>query len=235
MKDQLARNIMELRGRIAEACQEHDRDTDDITVVAVTKTHPAAIIRMAVAAGLHNIGESRIQEAEPKITEAGPIARYHMIGHLQTNKVRKAVGLFDVIQAVDSYRLAEEIDRQAGRIERRIECLIEVNTSGEQQKFGVTPDDCLDLVGKVAALNWIELTGLMTIGPYTDDEDRIRGAFALCRDLYRRGRDTVGDNFDTLSMGMTDDFPLAIAEGSTMIRVGTLLFGERQPWRESQA
>ncbi|MCK4302059.1 MAG: alanine racemase, partial [candidate division Zixibacteria bacterium] len=114
-------------------------------------------------------------------------------------------------------------------------CLIEVNTSGEQQKFGVTPDDCLDLVGKVAALNWIELTGLMTIGPYTDDEDRIRGAFALCRDLYRRGRDTVGDNFDTLSMGMTDDFPLAIAEGSTMIRVGTLLFGERQLWRESQA
>ncbi len=89
---------MELRGRIAEACQEHDRDADDITVVAVTKTHPAAIIKMAVAAGLHNIGESRVQEAEPKITDAGRIARYHMIGHLQTNKVKKAVGLFDVIQ-----------------------------------------------------------------------------------------------------------------------------------------
>ncbi len=95
------------------------------------------------------------------------------------------------------------------------------------------PDDCLDLVGKVAALGWIELTGLMTIGPHTNDENRIRSAFALCRDLYRRGRDTVGGTFDTLSMGMTGDFPLAIAEGSTMIRVGTLLFGERQPWRES--
>jgi len=235
VKDQLARNILELRGHVAEACQEHDRDADDITIVAVTKTHPAAIIKMAVAAGLHNIGESRVQEAEPKITEAGPIARYHMIGHLQTNKAKKAVGLFDVIQSVDSYRLAEEIDRQAGRIKRRIECLIEVNTSGEQQKFGVTPNDCLDLVGRVASLDWIELAGLMTIGPFTDDVDRIHSAFALCCDLYRRGRDTVGDRFDTLSMGMTDDFPLAIAEGSTMIRVGTLLFGERRPWRESPA
>ena len=221
---------MELRGLIAEACEKYDRDADDISVVAVTKTHPAAIIKMAVAAGLHNIGESRVQEAEPKIKEVGPIARFHMIGHLQSNKVKKAVQLFDVIQSIDSLKLAEEINRQAGQIDRSIECFVEVNSSGESQKFGVAPKECLDLVRKTSTLNNINLAGLMTIGPFTDDESEIRRAFALCHNLYRQGRDIIGKEFDTLSMGMTGDFQLAIAEGSTMIRVGTLLFGKRQPW-----
>ncbi len=227
MKDEIAQNIIELRGRIAEACEEHDRDADDITVVAVTKTHPAAIIKTAVAFGLHNIGESRLQEAEPKITEVGPIARFHMIGHLQTNKVKKAVGLFDVIQSVDSLKVAEEINREAEKIDRTIECLIEVNSTGESQKFGVSPEDCLNLVKKVNLLPCINLVGLMTIGPFTDDEEASHRAFAVCHELFKTGRDLVGHDFDTLSMGMTDDFPAAIAEGSTMIRVGTLLFGHR--------
>lgn len=218
---------MELRGRIADACEQYDRDADDITVVAVTKRFSAAAIRRAVAAGLHNVGESRVQEAEPKIAEAGPIARYHMVGHLQSNKAAKAVRLFDVIQSVDSLKLAREIDRQAGMIDRKIECLIEVNCSGEEQKYGVAPELCGDLIRQVTNLPNIILSGLMTIGPYVDDEDEIRSAFRHCHDLFLEGREVAGPQFDTLSMGMSDDFALAIAEGSTMIRVGTVIFGPR--------
>ena len=219
---------MELNGLIAEACEKYDRDADDISIVAITKTHPASIINIAVAAGLHDIGESRIQEAEPKINEIGKIARFHMVGHLQTNKVKKAVELFDVIQSVDSLKLAEEINRRAGEIGRTIECYIEVNSSGEPEKYGIPPDDCLELVKKVNDLSNIELTGLMTIGPYTDDEEEIRTAFRTCHKLYKASQDIVGEQFDTLSMGMSGDFAYAIAEGSTMIRVGTGLFGPRQ-------
>ncbi len=218
---------MELHGRIAEACEQYDRDADDITIVAVTKTHPAAMVKTAVAAGMHNIGESKIQEAEPKILEVGQIARFHLIGHLQTNKVKKAVSLFDVIQSVDSLKLAEEISRRAGEIGRTIECYIEVNTSGESQKFGVEPDECLDLVREIYKLENINLTGLMTVGPNVDDDDQIRESFRLCRSLFTSAQDIVGNEFDTLSMGMTYDFPLGIAEGATMIRIGTALFGAR--------
>ena len=139
MKEEISDNLREIHGRIVEACDEYDRDADDITIVAITKTHPAAARKMAVAAGIHNIGESRLQEAEPKITEVGQIARFHMVGHLQTNKVKKAVQLFDVIQSVDSYKLAEEIDRRAAEIDRVIECYIEVNCSGEEQKPFASP------------------------------------------------------------------------------------------------
>jgi len=227
MKEEVANNIAQLYGQIAEACEEFDRDADDITIVAVTKRQPIHFIQMAVAAGLHNIGESRVQEADEKITALGQIARFHMVGHLQSNKVKRAVQLFDVIQSVDSLSLAEEINRQAGEADFDIECLIEVNSSGESQKFGVAPDDCLELIKKVHTMSHITLAGLMTIAPFTNDEEAVRAAFTRCRELFKRGEDIVGDNFDTLSMGMTDDFRLAIAEGSTMIRIGTALFGAR--------
>ncbi len=227
MKDNISKNLVELHGRIAEACEKYNRDADDITIVAVTKTHSPAVIRTAVAAGLHNIGESKIQEAEPKIIEVGQIARFHLVGHLQTNKVKKAVHLFDMIQSVDSIKLAEEVSRRAGEVDRTIECLIEVNCSGESQKYGVAPDQCLDLVRQVSQLSNIDLVGLMTVGPFVDDEQTVRDAFRICRQLFKAGQDIVGDKFDTLSMGMTHDFPLAIAEGATMIRIGTALFGER--------
>ena len=228
MKDSFSKNSIELRGRILEACELYDRDADDITVVAVTKTHPARIIRTAVAAGYHNIGESRVQEVEAKIVDVGHIARFHLIGHLQTNKARRAVELFNVIQSVDSLKLAEEINRRAAELNRTMECLIEVNCSGESQKFGVPPQDCLELVRRVNDLPNISLTGLMTIGPHVDDPQEIRAAFGRCRELFEQGENIVGDQFDTLSMGMTDDFPLAIAEGSTMIRIGSALFGPRE-------
>jgi pyridoxal phosphate enzyme (YggS family) len=227
MKDTISSNFIELRGRIVEACEEYDRDADDISILAVTKRFPASVIQTVVATGLLDIGESRVQEAEGKIKELGAIARYHLVGHLQSNKARKAVSLFDVIQSVDSLKLAEEISRRAAEIDRTIECLIQVNVSGEASKSGVAPESALDLIGKAKDLSNINVTGLMAIGPLTDDEEAIRAAFHVGHELFKQGQDLVGDEFDTLSMGMTDDFPLAIAEGSTMIRVGTALFGPR--------
>ncbi|KAA3632949.1 MAG: YggS family pyridoxal phosphate-dependent enzyme [Calditrichaeota bacterium] len=227
MKNSIAKSLVELNGQIAEACDEYDRNADDITVVAVTKTFPAAYIQTAVANGIHNIGESRIQDAEPKITELGQIARYHMIGHLQTNKVKKAIELFDVIQSVDSDKLAAEISKQAGAVDRTIDCLLEVNSSGEEQKYGLSIEEVIPFINNIDNYPNINLVGLMTIGPNTDDEDAIREAFKKCYDLYKEGQEIIGGEFDTLSMGMSNDFPLAIAEGSTMIRIGSLLFGER--------
>lgn len=218
---------MDLRGRIAEACEEYDRDTDDITVVAITKTHSAAAIQTAVSSGILEIGESRIQEAETKLTEVGRIARFHLVGHLQSNKVKKAVELFDVIQSVDSLKLAELISKEATAVGRTIDVLVEVNCSGEENKYGVQPDECLDLLKEVNHLDNVILCGLMTIGPNTDDKEKVRAAFARCRELFREGHELFGDDFDTLSMGMSGDFELAIAEGSTMIRVGSILFGPR--------
>lgn len=228
MKELLSENLLELHGRIAQACEQYDRDIDDITVVAVTKTHPAAVIKSAVAAGLYNIGESRVQEAETKITEVGRIARFHLIGHLQGNKVKTAVQFFDVIQSVDSLKLAREISRRSEEIGRTIECYLQVNCSGESQKHGVLPSDCPELLGIVKKLPSVKFTGLMTIGPHTDSEDKIRDAFRICRNLFREGRSLMGEEFDTLSMGMSDDFELAIAEGATLIRVGSLIFGSRR-------
>ncbi len=227
MKDRFAKNLMELNGQIAEICDSCDRDADDITIVAVTKTFPSASIQIAVAAGIFNIGESRLQDAEPKITELGQIARYHMIGHLQTNKVKKVVELFDVIQSVDSLKLAEEISKRAGEFNRTIECYIEVNSSGEEQKNGVAISESLEFLKEVYTLPHIKLVGLMTIGPHTNDERQIRKAFKLCYQLFKQGQKIVGDQFVNLSMGMSGDYKIAIEEGSTMIRVGTGLYGSR--------
>ena len=227
MNNDLGQNLTKLRGRIAEVCAQYNHRPDDITIVAVTKRWPESTIQAAIALGLHDIGESRIQEAEPKITSLGPIARFHLIGRLQSNKVRKAVGLFDVIQSVDSFKLAEEISRRAGEIGRIVDCLIEVNSSGEASKSGVTPLETLELIRQTQGLPSIRLIGLMTVGPLTDDLKQVRAAFRTSRELFEQGRDIVGDQFHTLSMGMTDDFAEAIAEGSTMIRIGTGLFGSR--------
>ncbi len=227
MKDRISQNLALLNGQIGDACQEYDRDVDDIHILAVTKRHPISVIKTAVAVGIHNIGESRVQEADEKIKELGQIARFHMIGHLQSNKAKTAVQLFDVIQSVDSLKLAEAINRYAGEADLMVDCLIQVNCSGEPQKSGVAPEDCLELVMQVNRMQNINMTGLMTIGPHINDEATIRSAYRKCSLLFTEAREKLGADFDTLSMGMSNDFALAIAEGSTMIRVGTSLFGER--------
>ncbi len=229
MNEMIAHNSIEVRSRISEICQKHGRKDDDITIVAVTKGFPAMTIREAVENGFMHIGENRIQEAEPKIIGLGPIAVFHLVGHLQSNKSKKAVQLFDVIQSVDSLHLAEELNRQAQTAGRKIECFVQVNSSGEAQKFGVAPAQCLDLLEKASKLSQIKLGGLMTVGPLTDEEKAIRSSFAQCRVLFQAGQKIAGQEFKHLSMGMSDDYHLAIAEGATMIRLGAAIFGPRPP------
>ena len=228
MVDLVAANLNDLRQDIAETCARCGRKPDEVTILAVTKTHPVEVIKQAVSLGLSDIGESRMQEAEPKILELGPIARYHLVGHLQTNKVKKSVQLFDVIQSIDSLRLAEEVNRRAGEVGRVLDCCIEINSSGEAQKYGVDPVAALELVKELKSLPHIRICGFMTVGPLTSDTGAIRGAFRTCRKLFEQARGLVGDQFSILSMGMSDDYRLAIEEGSTMVRIGTGLFGPRQ-------
>ena len=212
---------------MTRAALRSGRVPDDITLVAVSKTYPADAIRVAVDAGADNIGESRVQEAEAKLAGLGTIARWHLIGHLQTNKVKKAVALFDMIQAVDSLHLAEAIDRRASETGQKIDCLLEVNSSGEEQKFGVGPDEAEDISGNILELKNIQLRGLMTVGPFSDDEKGIREAFQTTRNLFEKIKTHADDSFAVLSMGMSADFEWAIEEGSNMIRVGTAIFGRR--------
>ncbi len=223
-------NIKNVKERITTAAEKSGRKGKEITLVAVSKRFPAEIIKTAVKNGLTDIGESRLQEAEPKIGELGNIARWHMIGHLQTNKVKKAIPLFDLIQSLDSFKLANEINRQAKLLDKKINCLLEVNSSGEDSKYGFSPDETLDVIKKIIVkkeFKYINLCGLMTIGPYTNDLDSIRRAFVLTRELFSEGQKIVGNKFSTLSMGMSADYELAIEEGSTMVRVGTAIFGVR--------
>jgi PLP dependent protein len=220
-------NLQIIGEKMARAAEKSGRSAKEIILVAVSKTHPAEAIKAAVEYGVSDLGESRIQEAEPKIDLLGGIARWHMIGHLQSNKVKKAVTIFDMIQSVDSLKLAEEIDRRAGEMGKRIDCLVEVNSSGEISKFGLEPEKVIDLLGEMNGLENINVCGLMTIGPLVDDEKRIREAFGLTRELFLESQKIMGGAFATLSMGMSDDFEMAIAEGSTMVRVGTAIFGPR--------
>lgn len=190
------------------------------TIVAVTKGVPLEYILEAVQAGITDIGENRIQEALlklPIIKKQYPSIKFHMIGHLQTNKVKTALELFDVIQSVDSLHLAEEISKRATK---PVEIMIEVNTSGEASKYGVAPEKTLELVQQVFHLPNLKVIGLMTIGPRTYDIGLIRKAFRTLREL----KDKTG--LPHLSMGMSDDYPLAIEEGSDIIRVGRGIFSE---------
>ncbi len=173
-------------------------------------------------------GENRVQEAEAKRTAYGASQiPWRLIGHLQANKARKAVSLFDAIDSIDSVDLAGRVDRIAAESGKIMPVLIEVNTSGEASKSGIAPENCLELAEKTAALKNLRLDGMMTVGPITDSEREIRTAFAALRELCGKARSLTGLAMPVLSMGMSGDFEAAILEGSTMVRIGTLLFGER--------
>ncbi|MCX6826148.1 MAG: YggS family pyridoxal phosphate-dependent enzyme [candidate division Zixibacteria bacterium] len=227
MFDYIEINIRDIKKRIAAAAAHSGHQPQEIAIVAVSKTFSVEAIKAAVKAGLTEIGESRIQEAEPKINALGKIVRWHMVGHLQTNKVKKAIELFQMIQSVDSIRLAEEINSYASKFQKRIDCLLEMNSSGEISKYGINPGETLSLIRQISYLENINLRGLMTIGPLTADKEIIRQSFRLTNEIYLRGRHAIGESFNILSMGMSADFEIAVEEGSNMLRIGSAIFGQR--------
>ena len=217
----------QVRERIERARQRAGR-ADPVTLVAVTKTHPAEVVRMAVEAGIGDVGENRVQEMDDKVGEIGRDAvRWHLIGHLQRNKAARAVALADLVHSLDSLRLAEALSAEAVKAGTAVRALVQVNTSGEASKFGFAADAALDQIGRMAALPGLRLEGMMTMAPFTDDEAVIRRTFAAARRLCEEAARQVPGFGRHLSMGMSNDFEAAVEEGSTLVRVGSTLFGER--------
>ena len=221
-------NADEIYSRILGAMERAGR-TDKVSFVAVSKTRTVEEMRAAEKFSCVDFfGENRVQEAEAKRKAYGASRlQWRLIGHLQANKTRKAVELFDAIDSIDSADLAERVNRIAAETGKVMPVLVEVNTSGEASKSGIAPENFSGLADKIMTLPNLRLDGLMTVGPITDSEMEIRGAFALLRGLAEKPRASTGLSLPVLSMGMSGDFELAIAEGSTMVRIGTLLFGER--------
>lgn len=225
--ERIAANLAAVNERIRAACSRVGRDPAEITIVAVTKTHPPEVVQAAAACGLRVFGENRVQEAKAKIPHCPSSIHWHLIGHLQTNKVRDAVALFEMIQSVDSLRVAEEIQRRAEQAGRRLPVLLEVNVAGEASKFGYSPERLLEELGALNALPRLEIQGLMTVPPWSEDPERVRPWFRKLRELKAACEDRLGAPLPHLSMGMSQDFQVAVEEGATMVRLGTVLFGPR--------
>jgi len=220
-------NITAIRERIAGACRRAGRPEGDVMLLAVGKTFPPAAILEAVRGGIGDVGENYVQELLAKQRAlAGEQVRWHFIGHLQTNKVRQVVPGILMIHALDSVRLGLEIDRRAGEGSRVVDCLIEVNTTGESTKFGVPPDDVEELARELGPCSHIRLAGLMTIGPFLPEAEGSRPMFRRLRELRDRLA-PAHPHMKHLSMGMTGDFEVAIEEGATIVRIGTAIFGKR--------
>lgn len=225
----IAANLALVTSRIAEAAKASGRKPEQVRLVAVSKTHGSEAVRAALAAGQILFGENYVQEAQDKIAAVGPGPSWHFIGHLQSNKAKVAAELFDVIQSVDRLKLAKALNRRAGELGRKLGVLLQVNVGGEAQKSGCAPEDAEALAQEVAALEHLELSGLMTMPPFFGDPERARPLFAQLRELAAKlGRDLPQGAMRHLSMGMSGDFEAAIAEGATLVRVGTAIFGERE-------
>ena len=230
----VAENIAMVRERIHAAAKRAGRNVDEVTLMAVSKTVPTELIRTAYAAGVQVFGENRVQEFVEKVGALRDLsnAEWHMIGHLQTNKAAKAAELFAAVDSIDSLRLAQKLNSAAQQAGKRLAVLIEINVGGEAAKTGVAPESQeLDkLLQAAPSLEHLEIRGLMTIPPLTDDPQEARPYFRKLRELQRKimARQAPGVSMDVLSMGMSHDFEIAIEEGSTCVRVGTAIFGERK-------
>jgi pyridoxal phosphate enzyme (YggS family) len=230
--DELRERLAEVRRRIEASARGAGRDASEIKLIAVSKTHPPDIVRRAIQAGVSDLGENRVQEADAKITELGrSAARWHLIGHLQANKARRAVALFDLIHSLDSAALARRLDHlceETGRNELPV--LIQVALGNEATKAGISEGELPELVEAVGACRRLRLIGLMTLPPFFDDTQQVRPFFRRLRELRDalREREVFGAGPGELSMGMSHDYEVAIEEGATLVRVGTAIFGERQ-------
>ncbi len=225
----IANNLKTVMDSIASAAKRAGRDPASIKLVIVTKTVDIERIREAVAAGAAVLGENRVQEAKEKIEKLGAVARWNLIGHLQSNKAKYAVKLFDLIHSVDNLDLATEIDKQAAKIGKKQNVLIEVNIAGEASKAGMTTKNAPTLVREAAKLEHISIQGLMTVPPYSENPEASRPYFCVLKELAESiAKENIPNAaMNELSMGMSGDFEVAIEEGATMVRVGTAIFGER--------
>lgn len=228
-QEQLAENIARVRALIAEAAQKVGRDPNEVTLVAVSKTKPLALVTMAYNVGVTQFGENRVQEAVDKIAAFHPQGiSWQMIGHVQSNKAGKVAGAFDCVQSVDSLHLAQALNRYAREQGKRLPVLLQVNVSGEASKEGMSGAETPALARQIAALPYLEVQGLMTIAPLVADAEEVRPVFRGLRELRDRLRDEVPEcSWQHLSMGMTDDYRIAIEEGATIVRIGRAIFGDR--------
>jgi len=226
--------ILAIREAIGRAAERSGRSGADVFVLPITKGHPPGVVASVAGAGFEAIGENRVAEAEAKLAALGRMGlRWHMIGHLQRNKAGRAVGTFDFVESVDSVRLGGRLQVEAERVDREsVPILVQVNTGGEERKSGVQPEHVVDTVGALLDLGRIRVQGLMTMAPFTTDERVLRRTFALARECLARCRaELPGFEGRSLSMGMSNDFEIAVEEGSTEVRLGTVLLGERPEGR----
>jgi pyridoxal phosphate enzyme (YggS family) len=230
-EQQLGARITQIRAQIEAAALNCGRMPQEITLIAISKTHPASSVRAAVKLGVTDIGENRVQEAEQKINEVGKnTVRWHLVGHLQANKARRAVQLFDVIHSLDSLELARRLDRLCGEEGReKLPVLVQVDLGHEETKSGIDEGELIGLAEGLKSLDRVQFVGLMTLPPFFDDAEQARPFFRRLRELRDElaARGAFGDRKGELSMGMTNDFEVAIEEGATMVRVGTAIFGQR--------
>ena len=222
-------HLNEVRENIQKACEKAGRSPQEVILIAVSKTKPLFMLEEAYEAGARDFGENKVQEILEKHPKMPEDARFHMIGHLQRNKVKQVLPHAVLIHSVDSYRLAEQISQEAGKLGITAKILLEVNVAKEESKFGMMPEDVEEMAGQIAALPHLQIEGLMTIAPFVDDPEKNRPVFRklyqLSVDIKKKNIDNV--NMGVLSMGMTGDYQVAVEEGSTMIRVGTGIFGAR--------
>ena len=228
----IAERVAAVRERIARAAERASRRPGEVTLVAVSKTHPAEAVRAAFAAGVRDFGENRVQEAEPKVAATADLAtsglRWHLVGHLQSNKARKAAALFGVVQSVDSLELAERLARVGAETSRPVRALVQVDLAGEETKFGLPETDLLPTLEALRGKEGLRVEGLMVLPPFLDDPEEVRPFFRRLRALGERAAAAGLLLGRELSMGMSHDLEAAIEEGATIVRVGTAIFGERR-------
>lgn len=226
----VATNYQRILDRIKESAQQCGRDPREIKVLGASKSQSVELIRQAVAAGVILIGENYVQEAAEKKAQISTSVDWHMIGHLQRNKAKTAVEIFDLVETLDSVALARELERQGKRIGKKIRAFVEVNLGGEESKSGIARNDLASLLEAVATLDHVVVEGLMTVPPFRENPEEIRPYFRALRELKEKFNAQRISHVDLreLSMGMTHDYPVAIEEGATIVRIGTALFGPRR-------